>query len=156
EIAVAGPLGGSWDRLDAWRLFDENYELVVNKKHPLAGRNRVSFAELASLRLFSRPYCEQAEEMTALLKSEGLEQKSGDHFLSDQDLLALIDANIGVSLMPETARLKTDLCGVSVEDLAMKRSVYLYTVAGRERSAAATGLMKLLRAADWSRMLPAA
>lgn len=156
EIAIAGRLSEDWNRLDKWRLFEEGYELVVNRKHPLGARNRVGFGDLAKQRLFFRPYCEQADEMATILKSKGIPQTGGDHLLSDQDLIALIGANIGVSLMPESARLKTDLCGLAVEDLTLKRSVYLYAVAGRERSPAANGLMKLLRAADWSRVLLAA
>jgi hypothetical protein len=45
---------------------------------------------------------------------------------------------------------------VAVDGLGLRRQVSLYAVAGRERSAAAGGLMKLLRAADWSMMRPPA
>ena len=64
-------------------------------------------------------------------------------------LLSLLEANLGAALMPETARSGNNLRGVSVDGLDLRRPVSLYAVAGRERSAAATGLMKLLRAADW-------
>ncbi|MBS0245169.1 MAG: LysR family transcriptional regulator [Proteobacteria bacterium] len=156
ELAVAGPLGESWERLDAWPLFDEGYELVVNKAHPLAMRNRVSLAEIADARLISRPYCEQADELDALLRTAGIEQKAGDHILSDQDMLSLLEANVGIALMPESARGNVALRGVAVDGVRLRRSVSLYAVAGRGRSAAATGLMKLLRAADWTTLLPAA
>jgi hypothetical protein len=33
----------------------------------------------------------------------------------------------------------------------MHRTVYLYGVAGRERTAVASAILKLLRATDWSR-----
>jgi DNA-binding transcriptional LysR family regulator len=154
DLAIAGPIAETWDRLDSWVLFEEGHELVVNKSHPLAMRNRIGINELAKLRLISRPYNEQASELDALLRTAGVEQKSGDHILSDQDLLSLLEANLGAALMPETARSGNTLRGVAVDGLNLRRPVLLYAVAGRERSAAATGLMKLLRAADWSAVSP--
>jgi DNA-binding transcriptional LysR family regulator len=155
DLAVAGPIGEMWDRLDAWPLFDEAHELVVNKSHALAMRNRVGLDELAKLRLITRPYNEQAEELAALLLSAGIEQKTGDHITSDQDLLGLLEANVGAAIMPESARATSNLRGIAVDGLTLRRPVLLYAVAGRERSPAATGLMKLLRAADWSTPPPA-
>jgi len=154
DLAVAGPLTETWDRLDSWILFEEGHELVVNKSHPLAMRNRIGLGELAPLRLISRPYNEQASELDALLRNAGVEQKKGDHILSDQDLLSLLEANLGAALMPETARSGSMLRGITVEGLNLRRPVSLYAIAGRERSAAATGLMKLLRAADWTAVAP--
>jgi len=120
----------------------------------LAMRNRIGMNELAKLRLISRPYNEQASELDALLRTAGVEQKTGDHILSDQDLLSLLEANLGAALMPETARSGNNLRGISIDGLTLRRPVSLYAVAGRERSAAATALMKLLRAADWSMVSP--
>jgi DNA-binding transcriptional LysR family regulator len=150
ELAVAGPLGASWDRLDAWSLFEEGYELTINRAHPLALRDALKFADLAKQRLISRPYCERAAECAALLKAQGIEQKSGDNILSDQDLVALLQANVGVSIMPASAVRNNDLQQLPVEGLALRRTVSLYAVAGRERSLAAAALVKLLRAADWT------
>jgi DNA-binding transcriptional LysR family regulator len=150
ELAVAGPLGATWERLDAWPLFEEGYELTVNQAHPLALRNSLKIADLAKQRLISRPYCEHAAELAALLRAEGIEQKSGDNVLSDQDLVALLQANVGVSILPESAVQNGDLRRLAIDGLALRRTVSLYAVAGRERSPAAAALVKLLRAADWS------
>lgn len=156
ELAVAGPLGEAWERLDAWPLFDEGFKLVVHRSHPLAMRNRIGLTELTDLRLISRPYCEQADDLDALLRAAGIEQKAGDHILSDQDMIGLLEANVGAAIMPETARSSGNLRGITVEGIALRRPISLYAVAGRGRSAAAAGLMNLLRAADWSTLLPIA
>jgi DNA-binding transcriptional LysR family regulator len=150
ELAVAGPLGASWERLDAWPLFEEGYELTINRAHPLALRDALKFADLAKQRLIGRPYCEHASELTTLLKAQGIEQKPGDNILSDQDLVALLQANVGVSIMPQSAVRNNDLHQLPVEGLVLRREVSLYGVAGRERSLAAAALVKLLRAAAWS------
>jgi DNA-binding transcriptional LysR family regulator len=150
ELALAGPLGTGWDRLDAWPLFEEGYELVVNPAHPLALRNALTFSDLSKLRMMSRPYCEQASELAAALQAQGIDERTGDHILSDQDLLALLRANLGASIMPQSAVGDGDLRLLPIDGLALRRTVSLYAVAGRERTPAAAALMKLLRAADWS------
>ena len=43
-----------------------------------------------------------------------------------------------------------------VAKLELNRTVYLYGVAGRQRTAVASTLMKMLRAFDWSRYAVAA
>jgi DNA-binding transcriptional LysR family regulator len=150
ELALAGPLGAAWERLDAWPLFEEGYELVVSRAHPLALRNTLTFSDVARLRLLPRPYCEQAAELAAVLKQQGIREKPGDLILSDQDLMALLRANLGASIMPESAVGDGDLRLLPIDGLALRRAVSLYAVAGRERTPAAAALMKLLRAADWS------
>jgi hypothetical protein len=65
-----------------------------------------------------------------------------------------LEANVGVAIMPQSARGNSTLRGVMIDGLALKRRVTLYAVAGRQRTPAAAGLMKLLRAADWSTKVP--
>lgn len=156
ELAVAGPLGEAWERLDTWRLFEEGYELVVHKSHPLAMRNRIGLADIGGLRLISRSYCEQADDLAGLLRAAGIEQNVGDHILSDQDMLSVLEANVGAAIMPESARNGGSVRGIGIDGITLRRPVLLYAVSGRARSAAATGLMNLLRAADWSTLLPMA
>jgi len=40
---------------------------------------------------------------------------------------------------------------MAVDGVDLRRNVYLYGVAGRERTSVASAFLKLLRAADWSR-----
>jgi hypothetical protein len=72
---------------------------------------------------------------------------------SDQDMIALIDANLAVGILPQTAHIGDCLKAITLSDLAISRTVMLYTVAGRERAPAATGLIRLLRAYDYSNAL---
>jgi DNA-binding transcriptional LysR family regulator len=150
EIAVAGPFDESWERLDTWPLFEEGYELVVHKSHPFARRNRIGFSDIVDQRLIGRPYSEQAGDITEVLRSKGIEQKAADQLGSDQDLLALLETNVGVAIMPQSAHGSGTLRAIAIDGLTLKRSVNLYAVSGRERTPASTGLIKLLRAADWS------
>ena len=54
---------------------------------------------------------------------------------SDHDLLSLLEANLGIAIMPQSARGSSALRGVMIDGLALKRSVSLYAVAGRQRNA---------------------
>jgi DNA-binding transcriptional LysR family regulator len=115
-------------------------------------RNRLSLADLQGTRLLARAYDENAGAVTELLKAAGIEQKAGDHVVSDQDLLTLIEANLGTAIMPHSSSGASTLISKPVEGLTLRRQVSLYAAAGRERSPAASALMKLLRAIDWEAM----
>ena len=135
-----------------WVLFTEPFELAVPRTHPLAMRNTTS-TQIAQARLLPRTYDEQAEALDRILDEHGLTQDLHDRIGSDHDLMALLAANVGVSIMPRSARTTDAVRFVPVEDLDLVRPVVLYAVAGRRRSPAATGLLRLLRSADWPMIL---
>src|SRR6058998_804241 len=58
ELGIAAEISEQWDRLDAWPLFTEGFQLVVNKNHPLATRDKIDFNDLRTEQLLSRNYCE--------------------------------------------------------------------------------------------------
>ena len=66
ELGIAAEISEEWDRLDAWPLFTENFQLVVNRKHPLAARDKIDFSDLRAEQLLSRNYCEHAARVNAL------------------------------------------------------------------------------------------
>lgn len=150
ELGIACPIPDPWERLESWVLFTEHFELAVHRSHPLAMQNVVALADLGRARLLPRTYCEQAPALNALLDGHEIAHAVSDTIASDHDLLALLQANVGVSVMPASSNVSDELRFLHVEDLSIDRPVVLYAVAGRERSAAANGLLKLLRAADWS------
>lgn len=148
-LAVAGPLGETWDRLDTWSLFDESFRAVVGTGHRLASAERIELPELAQDRLLGRAYCELAGSIADRLREGGI-LVSGHEITCEQDLAALVGAGFGIAVMPNSTLAALGLRGAEVDGLDVSRSVTLYGVAGRERSPPATALMKLLRARDWS------
>src|SRR5436190_4737775 len=46
ELGIAAEISEDWDRLDTWPLFTENFQLVVNKRHPLASRDTIDVGDL--------------------------------------------------------------------------------------------------------------
>jgi len=53
--------------------------------------------------------------------------------------------------VPRSLAAPETLTRTPVKGIELRRTVYLYGVAGRQRTAVASAVLKLLRAADWSR-----
>src|SRR5262245_2905494 len=151
ELAIAGPLGDDWDRFHSWSLYEEAFRLVASRDHHLARSAQLSIGDLAGQRLIGRGHCESGGAIAERLSEAAVTMSSAGHVTSDQDMLALIDANLAVGILPQTARVGERLRAIALTDLSITRTVALYTVAGRERAPAATGLVRLLRAYDYSK-----
>ncbi len=151
EFALAGPLGEVWERLDTWPLFTEPFELIVHSRHRLAGRNLVEFDQLADERLLVQAECEMAEELALGMSRQGITTAGAHQVTTDHDLITLVEAGLGIAIVPASAMRSERLCSVPLKGLDVSRTVAIYGVAGRKRSPAATMLLNLLRAADWSR-----
>jgi DNA-binding transcriptional LysR family regulator len=149
ELAIAGPLGEAWSRLDAFPLFEEPLSLVVSQTNRLAGRNRVEFKDLASETLLINTGCEMVEEVRGCLKANGILDAATHQVATQEDLLTLLKANMGVAIIPAGAVETSGLCRIPLNELNLVRSVSAFTVAGRRRAIACATLLNMLRAADW-------
>ena len=152
DLAVAGPLEEMWDRLDAQALFIEGFQLAVSEKHRLSGSQEVSLSDIRGERILARSYCEIADTIATKLGSA-----PGGHthtVTSERDLLALLEGNVGIAIVPRSTTLSATLRRIPVTDLELTRSVHLYSVAGRPRALPAATFMRQLQAADWSRQTP--
>ena len=153
ELGIAAEIGEDWDRLDTWSLFTEDFRLVVSKQHRLAGRDPIDVGDLRSEQLLSRNYCEHAERLGASLREHGLDIDRSHEISSERDLIELVEAAIGVAVIPDTSPIPQTLQRTAVEGLDARRTVHLYGIAGRERTAVASAVMRMLRGADWRQHL---
>jgi DNA-binding transcriptional LysR family regulator len=149
ELAVAAAIGDAWDRLDSWTLFEEPFDMVFSRSHRLASQERIALEDLARERFLLRSHCERSSDLAALLRTSGLNADHRHEVSSDQDLLALLEANVGIGFLPRTVKAPADLVRTAVPGLELSRSVCLYGVAGRQRTPVAATFMKMLRAAKW-------
>ena len=149
DIAIAGPFGESWDRLESWPLFTERVLVTVSKMHRFADRNAIDPTDFADERLIIRTYCEVTEDFINFLKSQQVDPSVSHKMVSEDDYLVLLEANLGVGLMPESTVRSNGLTSLPVSGLDLNRTVFVYAVAGRQRSAAAGAFIRLLRSADW-------
>jgi DNA-binding transcriptional LysR family regulator len=149
ELGIAVEIDRDWDRLDNWPLFTENFELVVNSDHALAGHASVGLQALKGQQLLTRRYCEHADKLNAALQAGNIQVDNGHNVACEHDLIKLLEADIGIAVVPRSASMPDTLRRTHVEDLDIKRTVQLYGVAGRERTAVASAVVKMLRGADW-------
>jgi DNA-binding transcriptional LysR family regulator len=150
ELAIAGPIEQAWDRLDHHPLYEEELALAIAPQHRFAGRNQATIEDLAGERILLDTACEMAAGLAEQLQRSGLSEDRLLRIGSRQDILALIEANLGVGFLPASVPARLGLRLVRVDGLDTRRQISLYTVAGRQRSAAADAMIKLLRARDWS------
>ena len=153
ELGIAAELGDDWDRLDTWPLFTEDFYLVINRRHPLASRDNIGFDDLRTEQLLSRNYCEHSDRLGRSLREHGIAVDRSHEVSSERDLIELLEADIGVAVIPRTASLPDTLKRAPVDGLDSRRTVHLYGVAGRQRTAVASAVMRMLRGADWPQFL---
>jgi len=149
ELAIAGPLSEVWSRLDAFPLFEEPFSLVVSQTHRLADSNRAEFKDIASESFLTNIGCEMTEELRASLKTKGIFDAATHEVATQDDLLTLVKANLGVAIIPVGTVEANELCRIPLEGLNLVRKVFVYTVSGRHRGIACATLLNMLRAADW-------
>jgi DNA-binding transcriptional LysR family regulator len=150
ELGIAATVGETWERLDSWSLFTEGFLVTAADAHKLAGRPAVDLDDLRQERFIVRTYCEHAGELKEHLRSRDIDIAHEHEVTSERDLLEMLNANLGVALVPRSGSGPQGLLGVPVNGLDLRRTVYVYGVAGRERTAVASALLKMLRAAKWS------
>jgi DNA-binding transcriptional LysR family regulator len=153
ELGIAAELDQDWDRLDTWPLFTEDFRLVVSSQHRLAQHDSVRVEDLRSEQMLSRNYCEHGERLGAALREHGLDLDRSHEISSERDLIELVEADIGVAIIPCTSPIPPTLKRTAVDGLDARRTVHLYGVAGRERTAVASAVMRMLRGADWRQHL---
>jgi DNA-binding transcriptional LysR family regulator len=151
ELGLGAATGDEWERLDRWPLFTEDFHLVVNSMHPIASHSAVGLDDLRQERLVTRTCCETTPQLLEVLRGRGFEIDRRHETGAESDLIALLEAGVGIAFFPRSTTSPASLARVQVEGLELKRTVYLYSVAGRQRTAVAATLMKMLRAYDWSR-----
>lgn len=157
DLAIGGPMGESWDRLETWPMFSEAFDLVVGVDHPLAMRNEIDLdVELIrDARFLIHGASDMAEFEAGCLEAVGLSLDHAHEVDSDRDLEALVIAEFGVAIMPASAMNSRRVRHLTCSALDLRRTVAIYAVAGRARSREASALLNLVRSADWSQRLNA-
>jgi DNA-binding transcriptional LysR family regulator len=151
ELALASDLADQWERLDRWPLFNESFHLVVDNQHNLASRRVADIADLRDEPILLCRYSEHAEQTATLLRANNLDVDHGHDVALTRDLVLLLEAGLGVAMLPGSNSIPATLTRLAVNGVDLRRTVYVYGVAGRQRSAVASTILKKLRAADWSR-----
>ncbi len=155
DIAVSDSLGESWDRLEASPMFTEPYNIVVGVGHQLALSEDVSIdsALLAREKLLLLDDLNLTQSDQEQLSAVGLNLYHAHIVDTVSDLQALLAQNLGLSVAPRSSFRAKSLRKFTCHNLDLRRTVTIYTVAGRQRSREVAVLHNLLRATDWAEQL---
>lgn len=150
EVAVTEPFDQPWDRLDVWPLFTEPFVFACNGSHRLADRSSFDLTDLINEQNVVGSSCEVLDGVSSALKLGQKESGVGVRLLAERDCFALIEADLAVGFLPARFARSDRIKFASLDTLKLTRSISVYGVSGRQRSLAASTLIQLLRAADWS------
>lgn len=151
ELALGGPMGENWDRLEAWPMFSETFDLVVGSEHRLAMSNELQLdVELVQGEQFLVHHGTDPTEFGAgKLAEAGIDLDSAHQVNSARDLEALVVAKFGVALVWGSALQSQKVKHLRLSALDLKRTVAIYSAAGRPRSREAAAFLNLIRSTDW-------
>lgn len=152
DVALGGPLGANWDRLEAWPMFTESFDLVVGSEHPLAVRNAIDLdVELIQdERFLLHAGAELTDYERQTLGAAGLNVTNAHEVDSSRDMETLVSAGFGIGVVPATALRSGNFQHLNFSGIDVRRAIAVYSVAGRPRSRETAALLNLLRGADWS------
>lgn len=151
DIAMGGPLGETWDRLEAWPMFSESFGLIVGSNHALAMRNDLELdVELIREEQFLiLSGLELTDYERECLGTAGINLGGAHEVDSRQDMEALVTAGFGIAVAPTHVLRCMSAHHLNLSEFDLKRTVALYTVAGRQRTRETAALLSLLRVKDW-------
>ena len=105
----------------------------------------IEIEDLRQERWLRRAYCEQAEQTAALIRGHHLDVDNGHELTSERDLITLLRGRPGRRVLFRAAAPRPEtLKHAPVNGVELRRSVYLYGVAGRQRTPVASAILKML------------
>jgi DNA-binding transcriptional LysR family regulator len=150
EVALAAADEAETQSHERFPLFDEDFLLLFARTHRLANQAGLSLADLRDERFILPQHGEHVESLAAWLQKAKINLEPRHETYSDADMLKLVAEGFGVAIAPRSAPLCDGLISAPVEGLDLRRTVCAFGAQRRPRSATASMLINLLRAADWS------
>jgi DNA-binding transcriptional LysR family regulator len=141
------------DRLDAWMLFTEGYQLAFAPNHRFAQLNALTCAALDGETLLARRGCQPSTRLQELCAEVGSTLRLRPASDSEEHIQHLAAIGLGVTLLPEHVPALPPLLTRSLADRSLWRSVVLCAVSGRRYSPALDAFLRLTRTRDFANEL---
>ena len=136
-------------------LARERYLMVLPRDHPLAALDCIEPEQLASDPMVVRRHCEALPEISRFFAARGVRPRFVLKTTSDERVLAVIRAGLGVGMMPESFAPPggdTPVRMVPVRDFDLVREIGLLHAPGLDPAALAhSPFAALVREAPWRR-----
>jgi len=94
------------DRFTAEPLFTEHYALAIPSGHPLANKATIGAEELSDNTMIVRRHCEVLAETSRHFTERGVRPFFAFRGTNDEQVLALIQAGLGITVMPASYSMK--------------------------------------------------
>jgi DNA-binding transcriptional LysR family regulator len=150
EIGIVAATSEEAQPLESWPLFEEDFLVSCSPDHRLARRAAITLEDLRAERFVLARHCEYTEMLISILRQKGVLIERCHEAYSNDDLVKLVADNAGIAIVPRSMAIPPSIARMTVEELDLRRTVCLFGIAGRPRTAVASTFIKLLRAADWS------
>jgi DNA-binding transcriptional LysR family regulator len=141
------------DRLDAWLLFTEGYQLAFAPGHRFAQLNALTRAALDGETLLARRGCQPSARLQALCAEAGSALHLRPASDSEEHIQHLAAIDLGVALLPAHVPALVPLVTRPLADGSLRRSVMLCAVSGRRYSPALDAFLRLTRTRDFANEL---
>ena len=151
DIAFVARPADEPEQFDRWPLFDESFMLGCSRNHRLANRPAVEIEDLRNERFVFLGRDEGYDRIAVLMRDRGVELANHHETSCKSDLMQLLADNICVAVLPDCLSAPESLVRLPVVGLDFRRTLCVYAMSGRERTAPVSTFVKLLRGADWSR-----
>ncbi len=115
ELGLGAGLGEEWDRLDSWPLFTEDFQVVAHSMHRLANAASIGLGDLKQERFVFRTYCESTPMLIEYLRAQGIDVERRHETGAESDLIALLEAGVGVALLPRSTKAPDTLLRLMVD-----------------------------------------
>jgi len=107
-------------------LFKEQLKLAVPTSHPLATKKEIGLKQLNDQMFIERIRCESWDDVHRLFKKHKVKPVSVCRAESDESVLALVAANLGVSIMP-VRKTPYAVSFIPIKDLKINRPIGICT-----------------------------
>lgn len=87
-------------------LFSEHYALAIHGGHPLAGKTTIAAEDLSDDTMMVRRHCEVLSETSRYFTERGVRPFFAFRATNDEQVLALVQAGLGVTVMPASYVMK--------------------------------------------------
>ena len=103
-------------------LFEEQLMVAVSAKHSLSRREGIDLRELHQMPFIERLNCESWDKIHEYFYKQNTEPRSVFKAESDDVILSMVNANLGVSIMP-MRETNLDIRFLKISDLSIKRLI---------------------------------
>ena len=150
ELSVTADDETNWERIDQWPLFIEDFVLFAESNHLFGNKATIELTDLKDQRLVARANCELAGTLSAILSEQRILAEVCFEVSDESDFGVFVGEGLGVGIAPRSTSMPEGVVAVPIKSVELRRTVSLFAVSGRRYSQAASGFIRLLRAADWS------